>query len=500
MALALPRWHLGGVKMLLIMAVLPPSWGSSFVLQKTQTSTVPLGSSAVLPRRRLLSMRSGDIDYSPGSSYVPASQISGGAGGGRFSAVRPVEKPFKGLVGDVRGKVGEYGSDFRDGVSLKALASVCFLFFGCLAPAVAFGSLCGVATQGAMGTVEMVLGTALSGMVYALTSGQPLTIIGSTGPVLAFIAVLYDLSVRWGLPFLPLYGWTGLWASGILGVCSILSISNVVGYLTRFTDEIFANLVRRGVHCSFLVAERWETSTQTTRCLRYLVTFLIYCCCTTAVLLPLFFYTFVSWGFGFPVPFLFACLASPQISFIFIYEAVSNLRRLFVNPAVPAAGALLSLVVAVGTFLGATSLKALRGKQLFPRKMRGLVADFAPTIAVGLGIWVAAATQGRYPEITLPTLQVPATAALTTTSGRSWGVGLMDMPVWGRWFAALPGLMASILLFFDQNITTRIVNSSSHKLKKTKGDHLDMAVLSLLTAFQSIVGMPWCVLSCAVII
>ena len=76
----------------------------------------------------------------------------------------------------------------------------------------------------------------------------------------------------------------------------------------------------------------------------------------------------------------------------------------------------------------------------------------------------------------------------------------MDMPVWGRWFAALPGLMASILLFFDQNITTRIVNSSSHKLKKTKGDHLDMAVLSLLTAFQSVVGMPWCVLSCAVII
>ena len=271
--------------MILIMAVLRPSWGSSFVLQKTQTSIVEQGSSAVLLRRRLLSMRSGDIDYSPGGSYVPASQISGGggAGVGRFSAVRPVEKPFKGLVGDVRGKVEEYGSDLRDGVSLKALASVCFLFFGCLAPAVAFGSLCGVATQGAMGTVEMVLGTALSGMVYALTSGQPLTIIGSTGPVLAFIAVLYDLSTRWGLPFLPLYGWTGLWASGILGVCSILSISNVVGYLTRFTDEIFANLVRRNVHCSFLVAERWETSTQTTRCLGYTLTCLVYCCCTTAV-------------------------------------------------------------------------------------------------------------------------------------------------------------------------------------------------------------------------
>lgn len=42
----------------------------------------------------------------------------------------------------------------------------------------------------------MIAATALCGMVYAAFSGQPLTIIGSTGPVLAFIAVLYKTAAR----------------------------------------------------------------------------------------------------------------------------------------------------------------------------------------------------------------------------------------------------------------------------------------------------------------
>lgn len=43
---------------------------------------------------------------------------------------------------------------------------------------------------------QMIAATAMCGMVYAAFAGQPLTIIGSTGPVLAFIAVLYKTSVR----------------------------------------------------------------------------------------------------------------------------------------------------------------------------------------------------------------------------------------------------------------------------------------------------------------
>ena len=57
-----------------------------------------------------------------------------------------------------------------------------FLFFACLAPAVGFGGLYSLATNNAIGTVEMVSSTAACGIIYALISGQPLTIIGRLLP------------------------------------------------------------------------------------------------------------------------------------------------------------------------------------------------------------------------------------------------------------------------------------------------------------------------------
>lgn len=41
-----------------------------------------------------------------------------------------------------------------------------------------------------------------------------------------------------------------------------------------------------------------------------------------------------------------------------------------------------------------------------------------------------------------------------------------------RWAAFVPALMSSVLLFMDQNITVRLVNSPAHKLKKGYGLHL----------------------------
>ncbi len=69
----------------------------------------------------------------------------------------------------------------------------------------------------------------------------------------------------------------------------------------------------------------------------------------------------------------------------------------------------------------------------------------------------------RY-ALALPTLTVPT--ALTTTVGRPWLVPFMTLPVWARWAAFFPALMSTVLLFMDQNITVRLVNSKQHKLKK----------------------------------
>ncbi len=80
--------------------------------------------------------------------------------------------------------------------------------------------------------------------------------------------------------------------------------------------------------------------------------------------------------------------------------------------------------------------------------------------------------------ITLPTLQLPS--SFTTSTGRLWLVPLTALPVMWRWAAAIPALMGYVLLFMDQNITVRLVNSKEHKLKKSYGLHLDMMVVALL--------------------
>jgi HCO3- transporter family len=93
---------------------------------------------------------------------------------------RLFEKPLVGIRRDFSARWPLWRSDFTDGFSVQCVAATMFLFFACLAPAVGFGGLYGVATNGAMGTVEMVASTAVGGIVYALCSAQPMTIIGGT--------------------------------------------------------------------------------------------------------------------------------------------------------------------------------------------------------------------------------------------------------------------------------------------------------------------------------
>ncbi len=222
--------------------------------------------------------------------------------------------------------------------------------------------------------------------------------------VLAFVATLVQLAKKTGLPFLPLYAWTGLWTSGILFLSSITSASNLVKYLTRFTDEIFAVL----------------------------------------------------------------------ISTIFVVEAASDIGGTFMSPASTFTKALLTLVIATVTYGSATVLKGLRNTVYFSKSVRNNISNFAPTIGVVLGSLLARwARLAHGAEALLPSLSIPTT--FQSTSGRPWLVPLFDLPLWARWGALLPALMATVLLYLDQNITVRVVNNPSYKMEKgrRKGNVLD---------------------------
>jgi hypothetical protein len=191
---------------------------------------------------------------------------------------------------------------------------------------------------------------------------------------------------------------------------------------------------------------------------------------------------------------------SVLISTIFVVEAVSDVGRTFASPASTFTKALLTLVCATTTFAVATTLKGIRQSGYFNAKTRKFLSNFAPTIGV-----VSASLLARWARLAhgtkvagLPFLTIPN--VFGTTSGRPWLIPILDLPVWARWAAILPAIMATVLLFLDQNITVRLVNNPRWKQTKGRregnvidGMHADMLVLSILTAIQSMLGLPWLV-------
>jgi len=363
------------------------------------------------------------------TSAAATTAASANDGDTAADTAKPIFEPLgTGVRRDFARRLPRYPSDLRDGLNSQSLATILFLFFACLAPAIGFGGVLDAATGGSMGTIEMIVSTAACGVTYALASAQPIQLIGPMGPNLAFAISLYGLAKALGVPFLPLYAWTGLWTGGMLMVAALTSASNSVQYLTRFTDEIFSVL----------------------------------------------------------------------ISAIFLFGAVSDVGSAFSSPATSATTALLTLTCASLTFGSALVLKGLKTSPYFTRTTRTNLSNFAPAIGVALGSLAARAARLKYgPAVAaLPALSIPIEFA--TTTGRPWVVPLLDLPVWARWGAALPAVLASVLLFLDQNITARLVNHPRYKMVKGRdpgsvldGMHGDMLVLSFLTVATSVLGLPW---------
>jgi hypothetical protein len=79
------------------------------------------------------------------------------------------------------------------------------------------------------------------------------------------------------------------------------------------------------------------------------------------------------------------------------------------------------------------------------------------------------------------------------TQPRAWFVNPLEAPMWVWGASIVPAILVSLLVYLDQNITVRLVNSPDHKLKKGAGYHLDMAVVGVLIAVCSLFGLPWMV-------
>jgi len=175
------------------------------------------------------------------------------------------------------------------------------------------------------------------------------------------------------------------------------------------------------------------------------------------------------------------------ISAIFIYEALKNVLAVFSDESVSDHSALMSLVLALLTFYVALSLRNMRASRYLRHRVREFLSDFGSVIAIGIATYIAVFLH----EGGLPSLSIPAT--FTTTSGRPWIIDIFSIPTWVILASAVPALLCTVLVYLDQNITSRLINQSSHKLKKGAAYHQDMLVVGLLIGAFSVFGLPWLV-------
>ncbi len=91
--------------------------------------------------------------------------------------------------------------------------------------------------------MESLMSGLLCGVLYGLFAGQPLTILGSTGPVLVFETILYDFCKTHDYHYLNMRLYIGLWMTAILFLMVATDLSYLVCYITRFTEENFATLI-----------------------------------------------------------------------------------------------------------------------------------------------------------------------------------------------------------------------------------------------------------------
>ncbi|MEO1204420.1 MAG: HCO3- transporter, partial [Pseudomonadota bacterium] len=147
----------------------------------------------------------------------------------------------------------------------------------------------------------------------------------------------------------------------------------------------------------------------------------------------------------------------------------------------------LGIVLAIGTFVVARTLQWFRNSAYLRWWVRDFLADFGPAISIIVMTIVAILMH----EVPRNHAEVPE--ALGTTTGRPWMVDLFAAPTWIWGAAIVPAILAVVLLFLDQNITTRLVNAKHHKLKKGSGYHLDLLVVGILVLVASLFGLPWIV-------
>uniref|UniRef100_A0AAX7TZ55 Anion exchange protein n=1 Tax=Astatotilapia calliptera TaxID=8154 RepID=A0AAX7TZ55_ASTCA len=393
-------------------------------------------------------------------------------------------KWFGGLILDIKRKAPHYLSDYTDACSLQCVASFLFLYCACMSPVITFGGLLGEATEGRISAIESLFGASLTGIAYSLFAGQPLTILGSTGPVLVFEKILFKFCKEYGLSYLSLRTCIGLWTAFLCILLVATDASSLVCYITRFTEEAFASLI-----CIIFIYEALEKLVHLGKHYPFnknnnLDKLTLYSCSCVEPSDPTN-GTLKYWEMN--------NITASEIYWeaLEVKGCIEN-RGEFVGSACGPQGPYVPdvlfwcVILFFSTVFMSAFLKEFKFSNYFPTKVRSVISDFAVFITILTMVLVDYALGVPSPKLKVPSVFKP------TRDDRGWFITpLGPNPWWTAVITVVPAMLCTILIFMDQQITAVIINRKEHKLKKGCGYHLDLFMVGVMLGVCSLMGLPW---------
>uniref|UniRef100_A0A672LPN3 Anion exchange protein n=1 Tax=Sinocyclocheilus grahami TaxID=75366 RepID=A0A672LPN3_SINGR len=359
--------------------------------------------------------------------------------------LRRTGRLFGGVIRDARRRYPKYISDFKDALSPQCMATVIFIYFAALSPAITFGGLLGEKTDGLIGVSELIISTAMQGMLFCLLGAQPLLVVGFSGPLLVFEESFYSFCRSSEIEYLTGRLWIGIWLIIIVVLTVAFEGSFLVRFVSRFTQEIFSFLISL-----IFIYETFFKLGKVLRC---------FCC---------------------------LCYCSKILIFMFT-KAAFNASQTLNQPNT----ALLSLVLTAGTFFIAFYLRKFKNSAFFPGTLRRAIGDFGVPIAIFIMVLLDYSIKDTYTQ----KLSVPDGFSVTSPDKRGWLIHPLgsdgQFPIWMMVASILPALLVYILIFMETQITTLIVSKKDRMLVKGSGFHLDLLIIVVAGGVSALFGLPW---------
>lgn len=421
------------------------------------------------------------------ASQEEPSDASGGGGRKKRNPLERTNRLWGGLINDIKRRYPMYVSDFKDGLNPETLAATIFMYFAALSTAITFGGLCSEKTKNLIGIPETLLAASVVGVIFHSFAGQPLTIIGTTGPLVLIDEALYRFCETNNLPFLTVRLYVGIWLAVIALFVSAVEGSVYVRLFTRFTQEIFSALItliyifetgmklvsvyqRHPLLSDYfyedmpgvdsIYANIMNSNTNSTQIFN-----------TTNAL-----------SIAQHQP-LNTSLQNGDESTVF-HMLISHDKTGKINQPNTA---LFCTFLTLGTFTIAYFLRVFRNSHFLGRTARRALGDFGVPISIAIFVSVDYFVPAVYTE----KLKVPEGLSPSDTTQRGWLIPMNNVPVWLPFAAGVPAILVYILVFMETHISELIVDKPERGLKKGSGLHLDIVLLCFLNTFCGFFGMPW---------